>query len=133
MTNENVTHLLEKADLRLTRTRKAVAQLLFGDGVNRHVSAEWVARELDTAGEKIALATVYNTLNSFVEAGLLRQIQTGGQAVLFDTNTTDHSHFMHEGSGELTDIPPGEVRLETLPEAPDGMKIKGWDVIIRVE
>ena len=130
---ENITELLAKSDLRLTRTRKAVAQLLFADGVNRHVSAEWVARELGLAGEKIALATVYNTLNSFVDAGLLRQIQTGGQAVLFDTNTSDHSHFLHEATGDLIDIPQDDITLSKLPEAPEGMQITGWDVVIRVK
>ena len=101
--------------------------------MNRHVSAEWVARELDEAGEKIALATVYNTLNSFVEAGLLRQIQTGGQAVIFDTNTDEHCHFLRESTGELIDIAPGMVDLGKIPEPPTGMRVKGWDVIIRVD
>ena len=133
MIKKTVTQLLEGANLRLTRTRKAIAQLLYEDGLNRHVSAEWVARELDEAGEKIALATVYNTLNSFVEAGLLRQIQAGGQAVIFDTNTDEHCHFLRESTGELIDIAPGMVDLGKIPEPPTGMRVKGWDVIIRVD
>ena len=133
MMNENATQLLEKANLRLTRTRKAIACLLFADGHDKHVTAEWVARELEHSDEKIALATVYNTLNSFVDAGLLRQIQTGGNVVVFDTNVAEHSHFMRESTGELIDIPVEDVVFSHLPEAPEGMTISGWDLIIRVK
>ena len=132
MTREELARHLEKHDMRLTRTRQAIAELLFADRENRHVSAEWVARALERVDEPISLATVYNTLNSFVSVGLLRQIQTGGQAV-FDTNVSDHHHFLSESTGHLTDIPSEHVVLSQLPEAPDGASIKGVDIIIRID
>ncbi len=125
--------MLETHGMRQTRTRLAVLELLFGDGKDRHVSAEWVARELDTAGERISLATVYNTLNSFVGVGILRQIQAAGSSIVFDTNTTNHHHFLRESTGELIDIPSDAVDFSRLPQAPSGMDVKGVDLIIRVD
>ena len=133
MTRVDLISLLEANGMRLTRTRLAVAQLLFFDHQNRHVSAEWVARELDAAGERISLATVYNTLNSFVEVGLLRQIQSVGSSVVFDTNTKPHHHFLRESTGELIDMPEESVSFSRLPDAPEGMMVKGVDLIVRID
>ena len=57
------------------------------------------------AGVKVSLATVYNTLHQFTEAGLLRQVVVDAARSYFDTNTGDHQHFYHEDEGMLIDIP----------------------------
>jgi len=119
--------------MRTTRPRLAMAQLLFFDGQDKHVTAEWVAAELSNAGKNISLASVYNTLNSFVEVGLLRQIQLGGANIVFDTNTQDHHHFLDMKTGELTDIPRDSFELSALPNAPNGRSIDSWDLVIRVK
>lgn len=125
--------LLENNGIRATRPRAGVARLLFGDGVDRHVSAEWVAENLKNSGENVALATVYNTLHSFVEAGVLRLV--GGTATgvnLFDTNTKPHHHFFNETTGELTDIPGDVLNLTSTPELPSGTTLVGCDVVVRI-
>ena len=50
----------------------------------------------------------------------------------FDTNTTDHHHFLNEETGELRDIPAAALRFESLPDAPAGSEIRRVDVIIRL-
>ena len=126
--------LLEKFGLRATRPRVAVARLLFGDGANRHVTAEWVADQLNKAGEAVALATVYNTLHHFAEAGMLHQVHGAERgAIIFDTNTGPHHHFYNETTKTLSDIPSDKVELLGLPEPPTGTTVVGWDVVVRVK
>ena len=111
--------LLRRAGLRPTRQRVALATLLFGAG-DRHVTAEILHEEAVHSGERVSLATVYNTLHQFKRAGLLREIAIGGQRAYFDTNTSNHNHFFIEEEGELRDIPGHAIRVDGVPEPPKG-------------
>jgi Fur family transcriptional regulator, iron response regulator len=117
--------------LRPTRQRVALGVLLFHAG-DRHVSAEMLHAEATAAGERISLATVYNTLHQFTEAGLLRELAIEGSKAFFDTNTSNHNHFFIETEGELIDIPGTGIRVDGLPEPPKGMKISHIDVVVRL-
>jgi Fur family transcriptional regulator, iron response regulator len=123
--------LLRRADLRPTRQRVALATLLFGSG-DRHVTAEILHAEAVRAGERVSLATVYNTLHQFKRAGLLREIAIGGQRAYFDTNTSNHNHYFIEGDGKLMDIPGDAIRVDGLPEPPENLKISHIDVVVRL-
>jgi Fur family iron response transcriptional regulator len=123
---------LKEVGLRPTRQRLALARLLF-DGGDRHVTAEQLHNEALGADFRVSLATVYNTLNQFTDAGLLREVVVEPGRSYFDTNTGDHHHFYHERSGELRDIPSEEVELQKLPSPPSGQSIRRVEVIIRVE
>ena len=123
---------LARADLRPTRQRLQLAALLIGDGKNRHVTAEELYEAAQSAGTPVALATVYNTLKSFTEAGLLAEVVVDGARSHFDTNTSDHAHFYWEDGGYLTDAPHGSIRFESLPSAPEGAEISKIDVVIRL-
>ncbi|MEL6198478.1 MAG: iron response transcriptional regulator IrrA [Pseudomonadota bacterium] len=123
---------LAGAGLRPTRQRMALATLLVGDGRNRHVTAEWLYEAAAEAGEKVSLATVYNTLKSFTEAGLITEITVDGSRTYFDTDISDHAHYYWEDDARVTDAPDGAVRVETLADAPEGAEIAKVDVIIRL-
>jgi Fur family iron response transcriptional regulator len=105
--------------------------LLFGDG-DRHVTAEKLQAETQQARPPISLATIYNALNQFTTAGLLREIAVQGSRAWYDTKTGPHYHFLVENEHELLDIPADAVGVLNLPEAPAGMEIVGADLIIRV-
>lgn len=122
---------LRLAGLRPTRQRVALAELLFGHG-DRHVTAESLREEALAAGHSMALATIYNTLHQFKRAGLLRELAVDGTKSYFDTNLTDHSHFLHEEDGSLSDIEGGAIEVGKLPTPPDGTEISHVDVIVRV-
>ncbi len=122
---------LRNAELRPTRQRLALAKMLF-DGPDRHVTAETLHGESSANNISVSLATVYNTLNQFTSAGLLREIVVDGDRSYFDTNTTDHHHFYHVESCKLEDIKGDDVVLEKLPPAPTGTTISRVDVIVRV-
>ncbi len=122
---------LRDAGLRPTRQRLALTRLLF-EGGDRHVSAEALHGEAVAAGVRVSLATVYNTLHQFTEAGLLREVVVDSQRTYFDTNTSEHHHFFDESTGELRDISGDEIVLQGLPTAPAGAEIVRIDVVVRV-
>jgi len=122
---------LRVAGLRPTVQRVALSRLLFGKG-DRHVSAEALHAEAYEAGLTMSLSTVYNTLNQFTQAGLLREIAVQGPRTYFHTRTSPHHHFMDEASGRMFDAVDGSVEFARLPAPPEGMEIVGCDVIIRL-
>ncbi len=130
--HSNASKLLRKAGLRPTRQRVALASLLF-NGEDRHVTAEMLYDEVQARKVPVSLATVYNTLHQFTQAGLLREVAVEGSKTFFDTNTSNHYHFLCEDSGELLDIEHGDIRIEGLPEIPEGMAVSRVDVLIRLE
>lgn len=119
------------AGLRPTRQRVALADLLFAKG-DRHLSAEELHEEALTAGVAVSLATVYNTLHQFTEAGLLRILALESSRTYFDTNTSDHHHFFVEGENTIMDIDHGPVTVSNLPEPPEGMEVANVDIIVRL-
>lgn len=122
---------LREAGLRPTRQRLVLAELLFG-GPDRHVTAEELHQEALARGAKISLATIYNALNRFTQAQLLREVAIEGAKTYFDTNTADHFHFFLESEGKLIDIHNPGVTIEGLPIAPHGKRISRVDVIVRL-
>jgi Fur family iron response transcriptional regulator len=140
LTRARLAERVKRAGLRPTRQRLALAQLLFGGQdlapgagpSDRHVTAEQLHHEAKDANLKVSLATVYNTLNQFTDAGLLREVVVEPGRSYFDTNVSDHHHFYHEDSGALQDIPGEQVHLSGLPQAPAGTTVDRVDVIIRV-
>ncbi len=122
---------LREAGLRPTRQRLGLARLLFA-GPDRHVRAEELSREARAAGVRVSLATVYNTLHQFVEAGLLRRVDVEPGRACFDTNLAGHHHFYDTGTGELTDFDAGAVAIAGLPEAPGGKRVERIDLVVRI-
>nr|WP_293293730.1 Fur family transcriptional regulator [Oricola sp.] len=117
--------------MRPTRQRVALAELLFAKG-DRHLPAEELHGEALASGVSVSLATVYNTLHQFTEAGMLRILSVEGSRTYFDTNTSDHHHFYVEDEGEVLDVPVSDLTVKNLPEPPEGMEIANIDVVIRL-
>lgn len=126
------TSWLTKAGLRPTRQRVALATLLVGDGQDRHVTAESLFDSAKKQGEAVSLATVYNTLRAFCDAGLMQEVTVDGSKSYFDTNTHDHPHFFWEDEDKLTDAPSEQLVIAQLPDAPEGAEIASIDVVIRL-
>jgi Fur family iron response transcriptional regulator len=132
LTQDRSTAWLGRVGLRPTRQRMTLAGLLVGDRQNRHVTAESLYEAASGVGEKVSLATVYNTLSAFCEAGLMREITVDGSKSYFDTNISDHPHFYWEDTAELTDAPAQELEIRRLPDVPEGAEIASVDVVIRL-
>lgn len=128
----NALELLRAAHLRPTRQRLALVRLLFERG-NRHVTAEQLHGEAVETAVRVSLATVYNTLHQFIEAGLLREVVVNSGRCYFDTNVSNHHHFFFEDTGRLLDIPGEHVAVSGLPKLPARAAIRRIDVVIRVD
>ena len=96
------------------------------------MSAEALHEEALGAKVDVSLATVYNTLHQFTDAGLLRAVAVESSKTYFDTNTTDHHHFFIENENRVVDVPASQINVSDLPEAPEGMEIARVDVIVRL-
>ena len=126
------TNWLTRGGLRPTRQRLALATVLIGDGRDRHVTAESLHESVQSHGDSVSLATVYNTLKAFCDAGLMQEVTVDGSKSYFDTKTHDHPHFFWENEGRLTDAPTDQLDITELPKAPEGMEISKVDVVIRL-
>ena len=113
-----------------TRQRVQIARvLLTGD---QHLSADQVLDLVKATGSRVSKATVYNTLGLFANKGILREVNVDPNRVFYDTNNSVHHHFYNIDSGELSDIDPGQIPVDQLPEAPEGSVVDSVEVIIRV-
>lgn len=131
ISNDQIAERLRGHGLRPTRQRTSLAELLFARG-DRHVSAEILHEEAVSARVPVSLATVYNTLHQFTEAGLLREVAVDGSKTYFDTNTSDHHHYFIEGENTVIDIPGENITFCGLPLPPEGMEITRVDVVVRL-
>src|SRR5690606_699100 len=126
-----LTAVLRMAGLRPTRQRIALAEILFS-GQHRHVSAEQLHAEAHASGVNVSLATIYNSLHQFRQAGLLREVAIDASRSYFDTDTSDHHHFYLEDEQRVVDIPASSIVIQNLPEPPKGTTVTHVDVVVRV-
>lgn len=126
-----LTNFLRMAGLRPTRQRLALAELLF-TGPHQHVSAEELYNKALAAKVFLSLATVYNTLHQFRDAGLLRDVTVDAGSSYFDTDTSDHHHYFIENERRVLDIPSDGITIQGLPKPPEGTQVTHVDVVVRV-
>src|SRR5262245_21278750 len=123
--------MLREVGLRPTRQRMALGWMLFGKG-DPHVTAEMPYEEALKAKVPVSLATIYNTLHQFTDAGLLRQVAVDGSKTYFDTNVSQHHHFFIENENDLVDIPHSDVVVGRTPTPPEGYEVARIDVVVRL-
>ncbi|PIV73916.1 MAG: transcriptional repressor [Rhodobacteraceae bacterium CG17_big_fil_post_rev_8_21_14_2_50_65_11] len=131
-TLERSSKWLARANLRPTRQLLSLATLLVGDGQHRHVTAEGLHAASVAAGDRVSLATVYNTLRAFCEAGLIKDVTVDGTRSYFDTRTDDHPHFYYEEDGRLVDVASSDLKIAALPVPPEGYEVAKVDVVVRL-
>ena len=124
----SIKDILRNSSLRPTKQRIMIGKLLFND-TDKHVTAESLYRELTDSKQKISLATVYNTLHDFCEKKLLKKVTIDTEKVYFDTNTSPHHHFYSDNEKLLIDISKDKIKIQGLPKAPKGKKIKDVELI----
>ncbi len=125
---------LRSSGLRPTEQRILIAKNLFDRKKTFHFTIETLNKKMkNKSRKKIALATIYNTVEAFTKAGYLKEILTSKSKSYFDTNIKSHHHFYDESTKELTDIDYNQVQLSRVPIPPKGKKIKNLEVVIRVQ
>ncbi len=129
---QRAVEMLEAAGLRATAHRVMLLSYLNNAGGNNHFSAEAVYDYANRNGNKISLATVYNTLRSFTDVGLLDQVTPDSTRVYFDTNIKPHHHFYNESTGVLEDIDASVMHGVVLPQLPTGTCLKSVELMVRI-
>lgn len=131
-TIDQIREALLNAGLRPTRQRMAIGQLLLC-GVHQHVSADALSQTIAQNGFNMSLATIYNTLNQFADAGLIRKISVSSQRTFFDTNVHNHQHFYIEDEDRMSDISGGLMQLFPSPQPPQGYSITKIDIVVSLQ
>ena len=99
--NVKIAEDLKKHNLRLSAPRIAIYRCLLENRV--HPDAEWIYRKLSSGNPNLSLTTVYNTLKSFAEAGLVKPLTIEEGDVRYDINTCFHAHFKSRKCKSVTD------------------------------
>jgi Fe2+ or Zn2+ uptake regulation protein len=120
--------ILEEHGINPSAHRVAVAQYVLH--TDRHPSAEEVWTRVKKSFPLVSRATVYNTLNLFVEKGLLRQFFLTEGRVVFDPKTDDHHHFIDEDSGTIHDVPWDAVKVSRISKL-RGFEVREYQVVMR--
>jgi len=132
LSNSTLEEILRDAKLRPTHQRLALGALIFGWG-DRHFTAKMVARQASAIRPRLSIATIYNALRQFSEAGLLREIAVFGSTTWYDTKTGPHCHLFIEETGDLIDIPDNMSAALSSLLVPDQFDVAGVDIIVRVK
>ena len=130
ISKSHVIEKLKKAGVTPTQQRIEIGQILFARP--QHMSADQVLSVVNQAGPLVSKATIYNTLGLFARKGLVREVIVDPSKVFYDSNTSEHHHFYDLDSGNLTDIEGDSIRLENMPQLPEGTAAAGVDIVIRV-
>jgi Fur family iron response transcriptional regulator len=129
-TRDALVEMLRRHDINPTHQRIEIAYALFARG--EHLSADQVLATVNNRHSETSKATVYNTLNLFLEKKLIREVIVDPHKVFYDPNTNAHHHIYNLDTGELTDIDASQIEVAGLPQLPDGMVTDGVDIIVRV-
>jgi Fur family iron response transcriptional regulator len=124
----NVVEQLVQRGIQPSAHRVAVAQYVLD--TDEHPSADVVWSRVKERFPMISRATVYNTLNLFVEKGLLRELHLSADSVVFDPNVEKHHHLIDEESGRIFDIPWGDVEVCNITRMA-GYEISDYQVVMR--
>ena len=125
---------LRSSGLRPTKQRVEIAKFLFEREKTFHFTIDSLNNLLvKKTTSKFALATIYNTVHAFKNAGHLSEVEVRGNKTYFDTNVSNHHHFYDSETSELIDIDEKDVVIQKIPKAPNGKKIKNVEVFINLK
>src|ERR1700752_3717075 len=129
-TRDNLAEMLRTHDINPTHQRIEIAHALFSR--REHLSADQLLAIVNDRHAATSKATVYNTLNLFLEKKLVREVIVDPNKVFYDPNTDPHHNLYNIDTGELMDINAERIEVSGLPPVPEGMVTEGVDIIVRV-
>ena len=124
----NSVEALREHGIQPSAQRVAVADYVLH--TDAHPSADQVFAKVRKTFPMLSRATVYNTLNLFVEKHLLRELVLAEGRVVFDPKTDAHHHFIDESTGRIHDIPWQAVKVSQIDRL-EGYEVSEYQVVIR--
>jgi len=119
---------LENAGIQPSAQRVAVAEYVLA--THEHPSADLVWKRVREKFPWISRATVYNTLNLFVEKRLLQRLNIAEDSVVFDPIIETHHHFIDEATGTIHDVPFEKVQVCNVDSLKE-YEIHDYQVVMR--
>ncbi|MDH5639299.1 MAG: transcriptional repressor [Nitrospinota bacterium] len=129
-TTTELANLLRDHEITATLQRVEIARTMLAK--KQHVSAEQVMTKVNKGRYIVSKATVYNTLRLFAGKGLIKEVIVNPSKVFYEPATTSHHHIYNVDTGELIDFEAELPQMESLPEVPEGLKVVGVEVTVRV-
>lgn len=130
-TRDNLAEVLRNRGINPTHQRIEIAHAIFSR--REHLSADQILALVNDRASETSKATVYNTLNLFLEKKLVREVIVDPSKVFYDPNTDPHHHFYNVDTGALTDIDARDIQVTGLPALPQGMAVESIDIVVRVK
>ena len=125
---------LRLSGLRPTKQRLEICKLLFDRKKTFHFSIIKLAETIKKESKiKISLATLYNTVHSFKKKGYLKEILINSEKSYFDTNTSNHHHFIDESTNEIVDLHTNDLSNIKVKKSLPGKKVKSIEVLVKLE
>ena len=125
---------LRSSGLRPTKQRLKICKLLFDRRETFHFTISDISKILSEKNEKkISLATIYNTIHSFKKKGYLKEISINKDKTYFDTNTSNHHHFLDTKSNQLIDLKNEDIDKIKIKKNIPGKKITSIEVLVKIE
>ncbi len=125
---------LRSSGLRPTEQRIEICKLLFDRKKTFHFTINDLFKILQKRnGKKISLATIYNTVHSFEKKGYLKEISVNKDKSYFDTNTSEHHHFLDMNTNELIDLKKEHVDKIRIKKNLPGKKINSIEILVKIE
>ena len=132
--NSTFKEKLRLSGLRPTRQRIEICKFLFNRKDTFHFTVNDLSKILEKkTSEKISLATLYNTVHSFKKKGYLKEISINSDKSYFDTNTSNHHHFLDVNTNQLIDLKSNDVKKLNIKKKIPGKKIKSIEVLVKIE
>lgn len=128
MVTRDVASVLKAHRIHPSAQRVAVGQYVLH--TDQHPSADEVWTRVLERFPYVSRATVYNTLNLFVERGLLRQFVLTEGKVVFDSKVEDHHHFIDEDTGRIHDVPFDAVSVSDVSKL-QGFEVREYQLVMR--
>lgn len=94
--------VLKGTGVRITPQRHAILEYLINS--MSHPTADEIYKALEGKFPNMSVATVYNNLRVFREAGIVKELTYGDSSSRFDYVTTQHYHVICNDCGKIVDF-----------------------------
>ena len=113
---------LKQAGIRITPQRHAILEYMIQ--FMSHPTADEIYKALEDKFPNMSVATVYNNLRVFKDAGLIKELNYSDASSRFDFVTHDHYHIMCEDCGKIVDFQyPGLDEIEHCASQVTGFQV----------
>jgi Fur family transcriptional regulator, peroxide stress response regulator len=107
---EEITNKLRNKNIRLSHQRLKVLEYLTQNQC--HPTVDKIYSSLHKEFPTLSKTTIYNTLDTLAEAGLVKVISIEGNEARYDITTEDHGHFKCDSCGSIHDF---DIDIDICP------------------